>query len=210
MMELARSLGALAKRGVRPQAHDRVRELGRRGIHADVVHRVGRAACGRARRARGGLSERRQLRVGQELRLVGGPVAEPGDQGSHRGRHAIRTRSIDRGGVRAVHARGQRVARRRQLDLVNNRLGSGSDYTVFLNFLGVPIADLSFTGPYGVYHSVYDNHAWVAKFGDPGFRYHAAMARLWGVLALRLANADVVPLDYRSVRGCGCAISSTK
>src|SRR6185295_18362805 len=83
-------------------------------------------------------------------------------------------------------------------DLVNNRLGSGSDYTVFLNFIGVPVADMSFTGPYGVYHSVYDNHAWVAKFGDPGFRYHATMARLWGILALRLANADVVPIDYRA------------
>jgi len=82
--------------------------------------------------------------------------------------------------------------------LVTNRLGSGSDYTVFLNFLGVPVADLSYTGPYGVYHSVYDNHAWMNKFGDPGFRRHAAMTRVWGVMALRLANADVVPLDYRS------------
>jgi N-acetylated-alpha-linked acidic dipeptidase len=83
-------------------------------------------------------------------------------------------------------------------EVVVNRLGSGSDYTVFLNFLGVPIADLSFTGPYGVYHSVYDNHLWMSKFGDPGFARHAAMARLWGVMALRLANADVVPLDYRA------------
>ena len=82
--------------------------------------------------------------------------------------------------------------------LVTNRLGSGSDYTVFLNFLGVPVADLSYTGPYGVYHSVYDNHAWMNKFGDPGFRRHAAMTRVWGVMALRLANADVVPLDYRA------------
>ncbi len=81
---------------------------------------------------------------------------------------------------------------------VTNRLGSGSDYTVFLNFLGIPIADLSFTGPYGVYHSVYDNHLWMQKFGDPGFARHIAMARVWGVMALRLANADIVPLDYRA------------
>jgi N-acetylated-alpha-linked acidic dipeptidase len=81
---------------------------------------------------------------------------------------------------------------------VRNRLGSGSDYTVFLNFLGVPVADLTFTGPYGVYHSVYDNHLWMQKFGDPGFLHHAAMTRVWGVMALRLANADVVPLDYRA------------
>lgn len=82
-------------------------------------------------------------------------------------------------------------------DLVNNRLGSGSDYTVFLNFIGVPIVDMAFDGPYGVYHSIYDNHQWVSRIGDPGFLYHAAMSRLWGVMALRLANADLLPLDYR-------------
>jgi N-acetylated-alpha-linked acidic dipeptidase len=81
-------------------------------------------------------------------------------------------------------------------ELVNNRLGSGSDYTVFLNFLGVPIADLSFDGPYGVYHSIYDNHNWVARIGDPGFLYHVALVRIWGLMAMRLADADVIPLDY--------------
>jgi N-acetylated-alpha-linked acidic dipeptidase len=80
-------------------------------------------------------------------------------------------------------------------ELINNRLGSGSDYTVFLNFLGIPIADLTFDGPYGVYHSAYDNHHWVARIGDPGFRYHVALVQLWGLAALRLANADVLPLD---------------
>lgn len=80
--------------------------------------------------------------------------------------------------------------------LVDNRLGSGSDYTVFLNHLGIPVADLSFDGPYGVYHSIYDNHNWVATIGDPGFRYHVALVQLWGVAAMRLAEAGVVPLDY--------------
>jgi N-acetylated-alpha-linked acidic dipeptidase len=80
--------------------------------------------------------------------------------------------------------------------LVNNRLGSGSDYTVFLNFLGIPIADLTFDGPYGVYHSIYDNHHWVSRIGDPSFSYHVALVQVWGVLAMRLANADVLPLDY--------------
>lgn len=81
--------------------------------------------------------------------------------------------------------------------LVNNRLGSGSDYTVFLNFIGVPVVDMSFDGPYGVYHSQYDNHQWVSRIGDPGFRYHEAMTKLWGLMALRLANAEALPLDYR-------------
>jgi len=83
-------------------------------------------------------------------------------------------------------------------EMLSNRLGGGSDYTVFLNFLGVPIVDMSFSGPYGVYHSMYDNHRWMQKFGDPGFVRHTAMTRLWGVMALRLANGDVVPLDYRA------------
>jgi N-acetylated-alpha-linked acidic dipeptidase len=82
-------------------------------------------------------------------------------------------------------------------DLVNNRLGSGSDYTVFLNFIGVPIVDMAFDGPYGVYHSMYDNHRWVSRIGDPGFRYHAAMTRLWALMTTRLANADLLPFDYQ-------------
>ncbi len=80
-------------------------------------------------------------------------------------------------------------------ELINNRLGSGSDYTVFLNHLGIPVADLTFDGPYGVYHSAYDNHNWVSRIGDPGFAYHAALVRIWGLTALRLANDDVLPLD---------------
>jgi N-acetylated-alpha-linked acidic dipeptidase len=75
-------------------------------------------------------------------------------------------------------------------------LGSGSDYTVFFNHLGVPSVDMVFDGPYGVYHSIYDTHEWMRRHGDPGFLYHAAMARLWGVMGLRLANADVLPFDF--------------
>jgi N-acetylated-alpha-linked acidic dipeptidase len=75
-------------------------------------------------------------------------------------------------------------------------LGGGSDFMVFLQHDGVPSADLSFDGPYGVYHSLYDDFDWMRKFGDPGFHYHAAMSQLWGLLALRFADADVEPLDY--------------
>ncbi len=81
--------------------------------------------------------------------------------------------------------------------LVENDLGSGSDYTVFLNFLGVPVADLTFDGPYGVYHSQYDNLYWMEHFGDPGYRYMTVMAEVWGRLALRLANAEIHPYDFR-------------
>jgi N-acetylated-alpha-linked acidic dipeptidase len=75
-------------------------------------------------------------------------------------------------------------------------LGGGSDFMVFLQHDGVPSLDMIFDGPYGVYHSLYDDYHWMEGYGDPGFRYHAAMSRLWGLLAMRFANADVLPLDY--------------
>jgi N-acetylated-alpha-linked acidic dipeptidase len=83
-------------------------------------------------------------------------------------------------------------------ELANTRIGSGSDHTVFLNFLGIPTVGLTFTGPYGVYHSMYDDFFWMNHFGDPGYRYHTLMAQLWGVLALRLANAEILPYDFDS------------
>ena len=76
------------------------------------------------------------------------------------------------------------------------RIGSGSDHTVFLNHLGVPTIGLTFEGPYGVYHSMYDGFAWMNRVGDPGYRYHVLLSRIWGTLALRLANADFLPFDF--------------
>jgi N-acetylated-alpha-linked acidic dipeptidase len=177
LMELARSLGALAKEGARPGrtivfanwdaeeftltsstewGEQHARDLGERAV---AYLNVDSAASG------------------QDFRASAVP-------------------SLNRLVVEA--ARDTLDLKDDERTIVNNRLGSGSDYTVFLNFLGVPIVDMSFSGPYGVYHSVYDNHLWMKKFGDPGFVRHAAMTRLWGVMALRLANADIVPLDYRA------------
>jgi N-acetylated-alpha-linked acidic dipeptidase len=82
--------------------------------------------------------------------------------------------------------------------LVVTRIGSGSDHTVFINHLGVPVVDMSFNGPYGVYHSAYDSHYWVSRIGDPGFRYAHLMTQLWGTMALRLANAALLPLDVEA------------
>ncbi|HSS19111.1 MAG TPA: M28 family metallopeptidase [Pyrinomonadaceae bacterium] len=76
-------------------------------------------------------------------------------------------------------------------------LGSGSDYTPFLQHLGVPSSDMGFGGDYGVYHSAYDSFYWMSHFGDPDFVYHVAAAQLWGTVAMRLADAAGLPLDYR-------------
>jgi N-acetylated-alpha-linked acidic dipeptidase len=77
-------------------------------------------------------------------------------------------------------------------------LGSGSDYTVFVDHLGIPAVNFGFSGSSGVYHSVYDTFRWVEKFGDPGFHYSAVAARIYGLLAMRLASADIVPLRFES------------
>ena len=82
------------------------------------------------------------------------------------------------------------------LDVPVGDLGSGSDYTVFLQHLGVPSTDIGSTGAYGVYHSVFDNFAWFKKFGDPSFAYEQQMARVYGLEAMRMADADVLPFDY--------------
>ena len=75
-------------------------------------------------------------------------------------------------------------------------LGSGSDYTPFLQHAGVPSADIGSGGPYGVYHSVFDNFAWYTLNADPKFVYLQQMARVLGLEALRMADTDVLPFDY--------------
>ena len=80
--------------------------------------------------------------------------------------------------------------------LADTRIGSGSDHTVFLNFIGMPVLSMGFEGDYGVYHSAYDDFFWMNHFGDPGYKYHTLMSQLWGVTALRLANADLLPFDF--------------
>jgi N-acetylated-alpha-linked acidic dipeptidase len=75
-------------------------------------------------------------------------------------------------------------------------LGSGSDFTPFLQHVGVPSTDIGSGGPYGVYHSVFDNFAWYTMNADPHFVYLQQMARVLGLEALRMADTDVLPYDY--------------
>jgi N-acetylated-alpha-linked acidic dipeptidase len=74
--------------------------------------------------------------------------------------------------------------------------GGGSDFAGFYNHLGIPILDWGFGGESGVYHSQYDDLAWMSRFGDPSFAYHATAARIGALMVLRLANADILPYDY--------------
>jgi N-acetylated-alpha-linked acidic dipeptidase len=81
-------------------------------------------------------------------------------------------------------------------DVAVGDLGSGSDFTPFLQHVGVPSTDIGSHGSYGVYHSVFDNYAWFTENADPTFVYLQEMARILGLEALHMADADVLPYDY--------------
>ncbi|KOS19804.1 Vacuolar protein sorting-associated protein 70 [Escovopsis weberi] len=77
-------------------------------------------------------------------------------------------------------------------------LGSGSDYTAFQDFAGVPSIDIGFVADRSAvyhYHSNYDSFYWMSNFGDPGFLHHEALARVMGVLVAELADTVVIPFS---------------
>ena len=75
-------------------------------------------------------------------------------------------------------------------------LGSGSDFTPFIQHAGVPSTDIGSGGPYGVYHSAFDNYNWFIRNADPTFVYEQQQARVFGLEILHMADADVLPYDY--------------
>ncbi|HET9282449.1 MAG TPA: M28 family metallopeptidase [Candidatus Angelobacter sp.] len=92
--------------------------------------------------------------------------------------------------------RGRSPNARVENDVPVGDLGSGSDYSAFIQHLGIPSADMTSSGSYGVYHSAFDNFTWFKKFADPTFVYEQEMARVFGIQALHMASADVLPYDY--------------
>jgi N-acetylated-alpha-linked acidic dipeptidase len=199
MISLARALGRLAREGYRPRrtivfgnwdaeeytltgstewGEEKETELSRDGV---VCINVDASSSGKS------FSASASPLAFQAIREAARDVPDPGSAGKS-------IADTWRENTGRTNVRSDATGETRD-DLPIAILGSGSDYTVFFNRLGVSSVDLVFDGPYGVYHSVYDDYAWMATAGDPGFLYHAAMARYAGVLALRFANADVLPFD---------------
>lgn len=79
-------------------------------------------------------------------------------------------------------------------------LGSGSDYTPFLQHLGIASMNIGFGGEDGggSYHSIYDSFDHYSRFGDPGFAYGVALAKVCGHATLRLANAETLPFEFNN------------
>jgi len=80
-------------------------------------------------------------------------------------------------------------------------LGSGSDYTVFVDHLGIASANVGFGGEDdgGIYHSIYDDFYWYTHFSDRDFVYGRALAQAAGTAVLRLADADLLPFDFEAL-----------
>jgi len=89
---------------------------------------------------------------------------------------------------------------RKRSDLRIGALGSGSDYTVFIDHLGIASLDLGFRGEDGggIYHSIYDDFYWYTHFSDGDFTYGRALAQTAGTAMMRFADADLLPYDFTS------------
>ena len=78
-------------------------------------------------------------------------------------------------------------------------MGSGSDFTAFQDFAGIPSVDMGFGGspidPVYHYHSNYDSSHWMDKFGDPGFHYHVAITKVWALFAASLVESPIISFN---------------
>jgi len=85
-------------------------------------------------------------------------------------------------------------------DLRIGALGSGSDFTPFLQHAGVASLNIGFGGEEagggGIYHSIYDTYTWYQRFDDTSFVYNRALSQMVGTLVMRLADADLLPFRY--------------
>src|SRR5579875_2998085 len=102
-------------------------------------------------------------------------------------------------GGRGAEAEGARPEDKNRADTRIGALGSGSDYTVFIDHLGIPSANLGYGGEDeggGQYHSIYDDFYWYTHFMDTDFAYGKALAQTAGTMMMRMADADVIPYQF--------------
>ena len=93
------------------------------------------------------------------------------------------------------------VEARNRKDMRLEALGSGSDFTPFLQHAGVPTLNIGFGGEDGggIYHSIYDSFTWYTRFSDTSFVYGKALAQVAGIMVMRVANADLLPAEFGSL-----------
>ncbi len=201
LMEEARAIGELAKTGWRPKrtivfAGWDAEEPGLLGStewveqHADMLRKNGAVYVNSDSNGRGFLFVGGSHTLEKFINEVGRDVIDPQKNVPVLERaRAARQESGTAAEAREAKSRN---------DLRISALGSGSDYTPFLQHLGIASLNIAFGGEDGggSYHSVYDSFDHYSRFGDPGFDYGIALAKVGGRTVLRLANADVLPLAF--------------
>ncbi|HEY1751198.1 MAG TPA: transferrin receptor-like dimerization domain-containing protein [Caulobacteraceae bacterium] len=210
MLEEARSIGELAKTGWRPRrtivyASWDGEEPGLLGStewaeqHAAELQAKGLLYVNSDSNTRGfveaGASYSTQRLIDEAAADVKDP--ETGASARTRAMAALQVAGLAEGATEAA----KRIAREAATgpDLPIGSLGSGSDYTPFVQHLGVASINIEYGGEGeqgGVYHSQYDTYEHYARFGDPGMRYGVALAETAGRIVLRAADADVAPLRF--------------
>lgn len=203
LMETARSLGELLKGGWRPRrtiilASWDGEEWGLLGStewaekHGEELSRNAVVYINSDSTGKGWLSMGGSHSLTAFINGVARDVRDPrGSSGSVL--DAKRARLIDQASDDAARAKIKS-----DRDLPIDALGSGSDYTAFLDHLQIASLDLGFGGDSGggVYHSIYDSFYWFTHFSDGEFTYSAALSRVIGTALLRLAGADVLPFEF--------------
>lgn len=211
MMGEAKAIGALAAQGWRPKrtlvylswdaeepgligstewAETHARELKRKAL----IY-VNSDSTGRGFLYAGGSHSLQHF-----INNVAGDVSDPQTEGSVRAR--LRARLAVSGSEPGASSRAKalgKIAADPDKDLPLSALGSGSDYSTFLQHLGLPALNIGYGGEGGaggVYHSLYDDWAHHTKFVDPGLAYSGALARTVGRIVLRIADADLPPQRY--------------
>lgn len=201
LMEEARGVGELRKSGWKPKrtivyaAWDG-EEPGLLGsvewaeTHADMLKRNGAVYINTDSNGRGFFDMAGSHSLEKFINQVARDVPDPQTKVSI----SDRLRAL----IRVNGSSSESSEARNRSDLRIDALGSGSDYTPFLQHLGIASLNIGFGGESdgGSYHSIYDSFAHYQRFGDPGFAYGVALAQAGGRAMLRLANADVLPFTF--------------
>jgi N-acetylated-alpha-linked acidic dipeptidase len=200
-LEEARALGALMKQGWKPKrtivycAWDG-EEPGLLGstewaeTHAEELERTAAVYLNSDGNGRGMLNVEGSHTLEQFINGVARDIADPESKGTVWKRMQA---------FRIAHPPvGSPQEPRQRPDLRIAALGSGSDYTAFLDHLGIASVNLGFGGEDsgGIYHSIYDDFYWYTHFSDTDFVYGRALAQTVGTAAMRLADAELLPLDF--------------
>ncbi|MET1054301.1 MAG: M28 family peptidase, partial [Pedobacter sp.] len=202
LLEEAKSIGRLAKQGIRPKrslvyaAWDGEEQslLGSTEWveqHAAELNKKAVAYINSDGNGRGFLEAAGSHALENMISEVAHEVNDPQTNVS------IFDRKIAAEAVSAVSAKAKQTAMAKKvLDI--GALGTGSDYSAFLQHMGIPSLNLGFGGEDegGEYHTNYDSYENYIKFKDPGFSYGLALSQFAGRAVLRLANADVLPFNF--------------